>query len=135
MQSKEVMAFKNELRNYLVYKERIDSLHELISICYQMLGGLKSPDFQNIPVNSPPNLDRRDKIYAEIDKHRANMERTKQKMEDIENVLNRMPKDIRIATYKVFVQGETIEKIARENGYSKKGMWYWINKEIKKALN
>ena len=134
MQSDEVRAFKNELSNYDFYRKRVEALNELIEICYHTLSGLHSPDFQNIPVHSPADLEKRDRLYAKIDKHRANIEKATRKMDEIDEVLNKMPRKIRIAAYRVYVQKETIEKVARENHYSKKGMWYWINKEIQKAL-
>ena len=134
MQRKEVRAFKNELENYDVYRERIDALNDLISLCYHELSGLKSPDFQNIPVHSPADLEKRDRIYAEIDRHRTNMERAKAKLDEIDEVLERMPVKFRRAAFRVFAKKESLEKVAQEYHYSKKGMWYWINKEIEKAL-
>ena len=81
MQSDEVRAFKNELSNYDFYRKRVEALNELIEICYHSLGGLHSPDFQIIPVHSPADLEKRDRLYAEIDKHKSNLEKATRKTE------------------------------------------------------
>ena len=62
------------------------------------------------------------------------MERAKAKLDEIDEVLNRMPVKFRRAAFRVFAKKESLEKVAQEYHYSKKGMWYWINKEIEKAL-
>ena len=139
-QHAEVRAFKNELMNYYVYKERITKLNNLIEYCYHMLGGIKGIDTTKEPSQSHiKNLDAEYKIRDEIELHTRKIERTQNKINEIEQILNSIEalegEWVRLATFKVFAQGYTYAKVGETYGYSPSNVRYIVNRAIKKALD
>ena len=130
MQREEVRAFKRELGNYRYYQQRVKDLQFMIDLCYHMLSGLHSPVLDSPPVNSPENLDATYRVRDDIERHQRNLDRTKAKLEDIEEVLNNMKDDMREAAVKVYADGKTMKSVCDDYFLTVSGLNYRIDKAI-----
>lgn len=130
----ELKAFKNELKNYNFYKDRIKALDELIQTCYDMLSGVKAIRYDKEPSHALPNKDVEYRIRAEIDKHEQNKARTQAKLDDLDKILNKIELPIREAIIESYCNDIPLEKVAEKRYITKVGLFYQINKAIKEAL-
>ena len=132
----QVRAFKNELRNYRFYQERIDKLNELIEFCYTLLpGAVHGIDLADVRVHGIPNKDREYKIRDEITRHEENLKRTEEKKKYLDEILNEMETSLREAIIAVYCDGIRMMDAAEEFNLSTNGLQYRINCEIERALN
>lgn len=130
----ELKAFKNELKNYNFYKQRIKALDELIQTCYDMLSGVKAIQYDKEPSHALPNKDVEYKIRDEITHHDKNKARTQAKLDDIDKILNRVETSLREAIIESYCNGTPLEKVAEKRFISKVGLFYQINEALKEAL-
>lgn len=134
MQSKKVKAFKREMENYNFYLDRIKKLDELIEYCYHMLGGVKGIDPSKEPVHAMPNKDVEYKIRDEITRHEKNKELAQGHIKFVDQVLSRINEETKEQIKSVFIDGKSLESVARKNFISKPTLQYRIDKELEKAL-
>lgn len=130
----EMKIFKNELKNYTLYKKRVKSLDELINICYDMLSGVKAIRYDKEPTHTPPNKDREYEIREEISHHERNKARTQAKLDDIDKILNLIETDTRELIIDVYANNIPMEEFAKVRYISSVGLLYQVNKAIKEAI-
>lgn len=130
----DIVAFKNELRNYTHYKRRVKAQQELIDLCEYNLGGVKGIRYDKLPGHSPPNKDVEEKLRKEIDKHTQLRDDTQKKIDDIDKILNLIEISLRNDLIEVYANNKTIEEVAKKEYISTTGLLYQFNKAIKKAL-
>lgn len=114
MQTKEVRAFKNLLRNYKFYQERINKLEEDIDLCYHKLGGVRAVDPSREPIHSPMDKDIEYKIRDDIEKYEALMKHYKSNIDYVDSVLELIEEETREAIKKVYVESKTLESVSRK---------------------
>ena len=134
MQTEEVRAFKNELRNYNFYLSSITSLDNSIEFCYYRLGGVRGIDPSKEPLHSPPDKDLEYQLRDKIEVLEAKKALLTNKITYIEEILGRMETSLREAVIKVYAQGKPISVVCNDLYVSPSGLAKKINKEIKKAL-
>lgn len=66
MEKEEIIAFKNELRNYRYYKKKTYSIEDKIRECEYKLSGLKSPSFE-YHVGTTNEEEKRERYYKQLD--------------------------------------------------------------------
>ncbi|MBR3062341.1 MAG: hypothetical protein IKG65_08040 [Exiguobacterium sp.] len=134
MQKEQVKAFKNELRNYTFYCSRIVSLGNSIEFCYDRLGGVRGIDPSKEPVHAMPNKEMEYKLRDEIERYEATLKRYKEKVDSIDEILERIELPIREAVITVYVNGNQLVKVARDYYLSPTGLQKRINRAIEKAI-
>ena len=135
VQSIEVKTFKNELRNYAYYKQRLVSLSELIDFCFDMLpGSVHGIDPGKEPSHSLPDKEREYRVRDEIEHHEKNLRRTREKIEYIDEILAKIERPLRTAIIAIYVEGKRVDATAAEYFLSPMGLSKRINKAIENAL-
>ena len=134
MQSLEIKAFKNELRNYNYLCSRIVSLENSIEFCYDRLGGVRGVDPSKEPVHAMPNKELEYKLRDDISKFEALLAQKVAQKVEIDRTLDRMENDVREAVFKVYAMGYSCVKVADEYFLSSTGLQKRMNKAIKEAL-
>ena len=133
-QSRDVQAFKNELRNYTYYLSRVVSLNNSIEYTYEKLGGLHGVDPSKEPIHAMPDPNLEWKLRDDIERYEASMRRFQAKIDDIDLVLSKMETSLREAICDVYARGHTVVKVADKMFLSPSGLKRRMDKEIKKAL-
>lgn len=135
-QEPEIKAFKNELKNYKFYLERVKKLESLIDYCYDMLpGSVHGLNPAKETTHGAPNKEFEYKIRDEISHHEQNKARTQAKIDSIREILDLIENDTRTAIMRVCVDGESYERVSRDMYLSPTGLKKRVNKALKKALN
>ena len=136
MQSQEVRAFKNELRNYRFYETRLRKLDELIDFCYSLLpGNVHAINYSDPITGGTPNKDREYRIRDEISRHEQNKARTQAKVDYIEEILDKMENSVKEAAISIFVEGNRTDDVAPEYHLSSNALLNRINREIERVIN
>lgn len=136
MQSENVKAFKNELRNYNFYLTRIKKINSLIEYCYSLLPqSVHAIDYSQPVIHGAPNKDNEYRIRDDISKHEANVKSTQVKINEVDEILALMETSLKRAVIDVYVEGKRIEDIAILHHLSIGGLQYRIDKEIERCLN
>lgn len=134
-QSIYLLAFKNEMRNYLFYKSKIAKLEELVERCYDMLGGVRAIDTSKEPIHSPPNKDVEYRIRDEIEKHLKNISITELRLKEVDDTLQKIKnEEMRGAIVDVYINGCSITKVSEQMFLSPSGLAKSMNKELKRVI-
>ena len=134
MQDKAVEAFKNELKNYYFYLDRIKSLKEMRQRCYDWLSGVTGIDPSREPTHSPPNKNVEYAVREEIEHHEANIRATQSKLNDINKILAKIEMPLRTALIDVYANKKTARRVAEKMFISPSALFKRMDKAIKKAL-
>lgn len=134
MQTDDVRAFKNELRNYNYYLSRIVTLANSIEFVFERLGGVRGIDPSKEPIHAMPDPDLEWKLRDQIEIYEAEKRRYEAKAGEIDQVLSRMETSVREAVIEVYANGKTVMKVADKMYLSPSGLKRRIDKAIKKAL-
>jgi len=135
MQSIQVKAFKNELRNYNYYLQRETSLVNSVEFLYDRLGGVRGVDPSKEPIHAMPNKEMEWKLRDDISKLEAKLSLLRAKIAYIDQILNRMEKEQRQAVKAVFCDSHRMEDECKKYHYSPQGFNHYINKAIEGALD
>ena len=135
MQSKEVRAFKNELRNYAYWKSRLVTLSNSIEYCYERLGGVRGIDPSKEPTHAMPNKELEYKLRDDIERYRHDLERFTRRIEEVDIVLARIDKDLAEAIRNVYIERQQMRKVADKFYLSYNGLSYRMDKAIQEALD
>ena len=135
MQSKEVRAFKNELRNYNYYLYRLTTLDNSIEFCFERLGGVKGIDPSKEPTHAQPNKELEWKLRNDIEVLEAKKKRIQGKLNEIDEILALIEIPLREALIDVYAKGEKCIKIADRLALSSTGLQKRMNKAIQEALD
>ena len=134
MQSEDIKAFKNELRNYNYNLSRIITLKNSIEYCYDRLGGVRAIDTSKEPIHSPPNKELEYKLRDDIERYRHLKALYEAKVEYVDEILAKMETEIRTAIISVYVEGRKVMHIANKMYLSHNGLQKRMNRAIEKAL-
>lgn len=134
MQTDDVRAFKNELRNYNYYLSRIVTLANSIEFVFERLGGVRGIDPSKEPIHAMPDPDLEWKLRDQIEIYEAEKRRYEAKAGEIDQILGKMETSLREAVIEVYANGKTVMKVADRMYLSPSGLKRRIDKAIKKAL-
>jgi len=135
MQSEEVRAFKNELRNYNFYLSRIVTLENSIEFCYDRLGGVRGIDPSKEPTHSMPNKELEWQLRDKIESLDAEKRVIETKVKYIESILAKIETSLREVIIAVYCENKTMQYVAIKNNISTSGLNKRMIVGIKKALN
>ena len=130
----EVRAFKNELRNYAYYTSRVASLTDSIEFLYERLGGVKGIDPSKEPTHSLPNKDMEYKLRDDISLLDSKRSRLTNKIREIDELLDLMDYDIRMAIKMVYIYGKQVKSVADEYYMSSSGLAKRMDRAIEMAI-
>lgn len=135
MQSQQVKAFKNELRNYNYYLSRVTTLKNSIQFCYDRLGGLRAIDVSKEPTHSPPNKDYEYKLRDDIESYEQLLRHTQAQINYLDEILSRIENELRNAIKSIYIEGKQMRYVAMTLYISHGGLQKRIDKAIEKALD
>lgn len=134
MQTEEVKAFKNELRNYNYYLHKAITLSEEIEECYDRLGGVRGIDPSKEPLHIAPNTEMEWRLRDQIETYEAEKARYTAKANEIIRILDRIERPLRMAIKAVYADGQTVLKVSDWMYLSPSGLKRRMDNAIKKAL-
>lgn len=135
MQSEQVRAFKNELRNYNFYLSQETTLINSIEFLYDRLGGVRGIDPSKEPLHVMPNKDMEWKIRDDISKLDAKLSVLRAKIHSIDSILTKMDIHAREAVIAVYACRRRMEDECGKYCYSPQGFNHYLNRIIEDALN
>lgn len=132
--------------NYKVFARHLRSLNddrkelylietELDRILYD-LNGVKGLRYDqhigstNVALAEEKKLELIEKYNAKLDEY----DLTKNQISMIENILGKMPDELRTMLQEVYVQNNTFRKVGLMHGYSDHGLWKMLKRETEKYL-
>lgn len=125
-------TFKNELENYYKYLKSVEKIKEEIeNIIYEMTG-VKGIRYDKEPTSFNPQLSN-ERILDLIDKKEEKeieLDYTIASIRYIERKLSKLDKEDKEICLKIISEGISAEKVRREVGYSKSGIWKRIKREL-----
>lgn len=133
-----VEAFKNELKCYKYYLQKIKDLDEKIEVNFYEKTGVKGISYDKIP--SHPSEEAianfRLTLIEKGDKLVMERERIANQIKHLEDIVNQMPKTLRNACIQIYVHGRTyIEVVNSGNVYwTDAGLFKAIERELNKLL-
>lgn len=133
-QSESVRAFKNELRNYRYYIGRAAELEDAIESLYDRLGGIRGIDPSKEPTHVLPNKEMEWKIRDDIMRLDLKLTNLRNKIAEIDEILDRIEEPIRTALKLVYIESNKVIMVAGMMYLSPSGLVKRMNREIKKAL-
>lgn len=133
MNNNEIVAFKNDLRNYHFYQIKVDEFKQEEYMIYHILGGYKSPDLSKIPGGYNPNANIR---KAELSDKLAGIERKKAifqtRIDALDDMLKQIPEETRQHIIDIYVNKKGYTKVAESIPIARTGLYQRINKALKK---
>lgn len=132
----DVKAFKNELKNFKYYKNKIIELTDEIDNIYYSLSGLSSKPFGANVGSTNQQLKELNRLnaFGKAEMLKSKRELYKSLIVSIEQTLEAMDSNMRSVCIKVYCDGRTYESIARTKYYSARGLEKKVDKEIQRAL-
>lgn len=134
MQTKQVIAFKNRLRNYTFDLSRIVKLDEDIELCYHKLGGVKGIDPSKEPTHCQMDKDIEYKIRDDIEKYEALRKTYESNILYVDSVLELIEEETRQAIKDVYIYGKNMFKVASKLYISKSTLRDRMDYRIKLAI-
>lgn len=129
-----VRAFKNELRNYEIYRKEILKLDEQIEELYYHLGGVRGIDPSKEPLHTVPDKDLEYRLRDRISILEARKQVREEKIKQTDEVLGRIETTLRMALISVYAKGKTVDSIAIQMEISQTALIKRFNKAIERAL-
>ena len=129
-------GFKNELQNYYKHLENIDRINEDIDkILYEMTG-VKGVRYDKAPSMYNPELasERRYELSEMLEEKEIELDYTVAAVKYIEMKISKLSKEDKQICIDIISKGISAEKIAKENGYSRSGIWARIKRELSGIL-
>ena len=135
MQSNQVRAFKNELRNYSFVLHEITTLENSIEFLYDRLGGVRGIDPSKEPLHTVPDKDLEYKLRDDISKLDAKLSLRRAEKERVEEIMGRVEKTLSDAIFRIYVLHARTDVVAGEMFISPNGLHHRINRALERALN
>lgn len=133
-QSENVRAFKNELRNYNYYLNRVVTLKNSIEWCYYRLGGVHGIDPSKEPTHSQPNKELEYKLRDDIEQYRRKLKHTEDRIEEMNEILNSIENELRWAIKCVYVEHKPMRNVAMKLFMSHSSLQKKMDSAIRRAL-
>ena len=133
MTNSEIVAFKNELRNYRFYQKQVDELKSQEDMIYHILGGYKSPDPSKIPGSYNPNMNMNkaelgDKL-VDIDRKKAIFQA---RIDILNEMLEQLPESIRQNIIDIYVNKKSYVHVADSIPIARTGLYKRITVALAK---
>ena len=129
-------AFVRKLQNLELYRRDAKDLQaEIDNLLYEM-GGVRGVSFDrqggttNQEVKELHRLDLIEKYNRKL----SELEFTKQEIRQIEDILGRMPEELKVMLDEIYIQNLTFRKVGELHGYSYNGIWKLMKRECEKYL-
>ena len=133
MNENEITAFKNELRNYRFYQNKVKELKEEIDLIYYNLTGVKGVSFDRQPSGTSIEL-KNDKLYNQyhkLDNIDKKIKLYESRIESIEQTLNMLDEEVRSIVIGIYADNKTYRELSQTIHLSKSAIHYEINKHLK----
>lgn len=133
MTEQEIVAFKNELRNYRFYESKIKELTQEINKIYYELTGVKGICYDRQPGSTSPEA-KSGKMYDsynKIDALSSKLSVYKAKFNSLECVLNKLDCDAKKLIINVYVEGKTYRELSEIMKLSPSAIHYEVTKHLK----
>lgn len=130
----EYRTFRNEISNLnAYYKSRYEIEAELETMFYD-LTGVKGVRYDKLPASYNPSLSEQTKLELldKIEEKEKELDYTLLAIDRYERNLNRLSEEIKGYVERLFILGETFERVSRNAGYSKSAILYRIKAEVEK---
>ena len=129
-------GFKNELKNYYKHLQNVDQLKSDIEMIIYEMSGVKGIRYDKEPSAYNPELanERRLEMIDRIAEKEIELDYTIAAIKYIEMRLKKLSDEDRQICLKVISDGISAEKVGREIGYSRPGIWKRIKRELEKIL-
>lgn len=115
MNKTEIKILKKELESYNYYRQLAVEYSEELEELYHQLGGLKGVNFEE--KSSTTNQEAIDKnkwhIREKIDELEKKLLKVSDRVQDIDQKLNKLPFDIRQPLVDIYANGQTYVKVAK----------------------
>ena len=127
-------VFKNELRCYPEYKRTLKDAEERIDDIIYQFAGVKGISYDRIPMTFSEDLaiEQREKMMRALAEPQKEYDHALRMIERIENNLSKLDSKMRVICIALFCDGYTYEHMGNIYGYSARGLWKKVKKEIEK---
>ena len=127
---------KNELGNYYQNLKHIDELKEEIELILYEMTGVKGIRYDKEPTSYNPELsaEKRLDLIDRKEEKEIELEYMTASVKYIEMKLSKLSKEDKEICLKIISEGVSAEKVRREVGYSKSGIWKRIKRELQGIL-
>lgn len=135
--NKKIEAFKRELGNYYFYVSDLPETEEGIDDIIYRVGGARGIDPNKVHSSAPVSLaEKLEKVEPDLTVLQARQEMEKAVIKYVNLLLSMMDDgEMKEAMARVYMNGEHLEDICDEYGYSPQGLHHRINREIRRVLN
>ena len=129
-------VFTSNLANLKRLKDSEESLKTQLDLIIYDLGGVKGVHYDSVTVHGNPSVieEKRLELIDKLNKKEHELKFTEMAIEQIEDILNSMPKTLREMLVEIYVDGKTFKKVDMIHGYSDNGLWHWMKRETEKFL-
>ena len=129
-------TFTTNLSNYKRYQEDLIKVNTDLEQIFYLLRGVKGVGYSDN--SGTTNESQKALNWLTLDEKYNLKLREKefivQAISQVENILGRMPEDLREMLMKVYVDGWTFRKLGEKVGYSYNGMWQYLKRETEQYL-
>ena len=129
-------TFTTNLSNYNRYKEDLTKVETELEQIFYLLRGVKGVGYSDNTKST--NESQKALNWLTLDEKYNLKLREKefilQAISQVENILERMPEELRNMLIKVYVDGWTFRKLGEQYGYSYNGMWQYLRREVERYL-
>lgn len=133
-QKDSVRAFKNELRNYEIYRKEAIKFAEEIEELYDRLGGVRGVDPSKEPLHVMPNKELEYQLRDRISILEAKISQRNEKLNQIDLILAKINTPLKTALFEVYAKGKTVDSLAMRLEVSPSGLVKRFNRAIEQAL-
>ena len=129
-------TFKNLLNSYKDILNSISLLNDELDVLWYEATGVKGVRYDKTHISTPSTIvdDKRLRLLELINEKEAERDMYLAIVKVIENKLAKLPKEDKDIVMRILVENVTNEKVGREVGYTKSGIWYKVAQDIKKIL-
>ena len=128
--------FTSNLANLQRYRNMKRELEEKLDLMVYEETGVKGISYDRMPVSHNPTMAsiRRLDMVEKVDQICRELNFIALAIEEVENIMSRMPDELQKMLKEIFVQGETYRKVGMEHGYSDSGFWHYLKRETERYL-
>lgn len=127
-------TFKNEVSNYMSYKQSLLKLNEEYEdIVYEMTG-VKGVRYDKTPMsfNAELSMEMRRKLSRKLSEKELEIDHTLFAIKNIERNLNKLPSEIKDMCIKLFIENMTCSQVGDIYGYTHSGIRQKVKREVEK---
>ena len=127
-------VFKNELRCYRDYKKTMHDAQERIDDIIYQYAGVRGISYDKITMSFNENLaiEQRERMFKALTEPQKEYDHAQRMVERIENNLSKLDSKMRVICMALFCDGYSYEHMGNIYGYSARGLWKKVKKEIEK---